>query len=358
LGNIFKFNHSFSLTKVTGISSLEFLWVFIDSALSLYEVVFEVFYDDGTSDIKTVPLNNELNFLYVIPSGFTQNNLGALQPGKRAFKYTVHIDVFGGTISEKQTYLLDYREFEFEKYFVFQSPIGFPDTMRLTGSFKRTFKFQRDIVQTAIISDKFDRALEIGQFDVSYVESQQEFLFRSGWLLDREEMERYKAFLSSKYILEVGDILEPELVTPEDDEPEYYVYFKQPYKKMYIVNDSIDFGEVEDGKWSIQFSMRYAFTDKNYDNVPQLPLRYYDSEVRFLMSKYVLSGLDDVIECLIDADYYEVVVNENPFIGNTFNVEGNNTYEVIIRAKNLRDCFIVSQYANTRISVTSMIHAI
>jgi hypothetical protein len=330
-------------SKVTNQNALEFLSLKIDNTLNSYEVLFTIYYDDATTDTYSYPLSNDQAYVYILPTGWAQNNLGAVQPSKRAYKYVVQVNVFGGPVTDEYTYVLDYRHFEYEKQFIFQHADGSPDTIRLHGSKKSSLKFVRDTIQLATDSDTFSQ--EVGNFHVVASEYNQEFVFRSGWLMSKAEVDQYKMFLSSLYILEVGEVIPPN-ITEELSE-----YWRQNYKKMIVVGDTVELTEEDAGLWSLQFNMRYAYTEKNYTDLPAIPELFYDSEVVVLVSLHDNTGAAESITVSCVAEYFTIEVNGEKDVTSPIAVSAHEVKQITVKAKDLQNLLFTSSNINADISV-------
>lgn len=335
--------------KRSSLSSLEWLVCNIVEDL-IHNLIFTVFYEDGTSSTKSLTLFYNFDVPVAIPTGFSQNFLANLAPHKTPTHYTVTIGVSGLFQSDPFTYFLDNRYFSYWKQFVFQNAFGVPDSITLHGAAKTNSKFKRTNYQLAL-DDSVTQAT--GTWHTSSSSYYDEITYRSGWLLSKQELDRWKEFLSSQYIGLVPDDLSLCEFTDEGYPTNIPM---QPYTKMLVVSDSIEIIEESDFLFSLQFALRPAFENSNNMGLKLTPPLYYDSEIEFIISKQ--DPLDiNVGEVIIfvstDIDgYFSILVNGEDIGGNgsIFIVE-NKVYHIVIKAYRLNEVSLAGLFTEMVISI-------
>lgn len=337
--------------KVTTLKSLEFLTSNLPGSEGRWRVQFEVHYSDNATAISFYDLYIPFDTTLTIPTGWLQNHLEELEPSKTAFKYTVSLILFGTDLIEAYTYYIDHRVFPFWKQFVFQNSMGNPDTIFLHGAYKNNLKLKRESYQLAI-SDI--TSTTNGTWEVTASQAYDEFLFRSGWLLDKNELDRWKKFLSSLYIAMVPDTILRCDYTEELNATNIPV---QPYIKMSVASDSIDIREENDFLYSVQFVLRKAFEDKNYTEMPARTQLYFDSEICFNVSRTSLAGPAEEVGLLLqveDGGYTEVSINGEGYGGGTIDLFDNEVLHFVVKAYKLKRLQLQAVNGNSTISFSKI----
>lgn len=337
--------------KVTTQKSLEFLTCNLPGSEGRWRVQFEVFFSDNTSATTFYDLYIPFDVLMTVPTGWIQNHLYELEPSKTAFKYTVSLILFGTDLIEVYTYYIDHRVFPFWKQFVFQNAIGYPDTIYLHGASKNNLKMKRESYQLAI-SDKTNTVT--GTWEVTANQSYDEFLFRSGWLLNKKELDRWKKFLASLYIAMVPDKILPCEYTEAGNATNIPI---QPYIKMVVGSDSVDVTEENEFLYSMQFVLRKAFEDKNYIEIPASVELYYDTEICFSVSRTSLAGPMEDVDILIqveDGGYYEVTTNGENLGSSPVSIYNNEVLHFVVRAYKIKRLQLQASNGNGTISFSKI----
>lgn len=125
-------------TKVVSKACPEYLYKYVLAAHTDLQLRCTVYYTDGTTTtalVGTAVGTSLARNVYVFPAGWDTLNLGALQPAKTATKYTLHVSNNAlAVLSDTQTYLLDYTDYEVTNRLLFLGACGAMETVYLTGS--------------------------------------------------------------------------------------------------------------------------------------------------------------------------------------------------------------------------------
>ena len=336
--------------KVTTVKSLEWLMADIAGSEGRWRLEFEVFYDDNSSLTTSYDMYQPFDTFLLIPTGWIQNKLGELNAAKDAYKYTVCLYLVDGDTTEKFTYYLDHRSFPFWKQFVFQNAFGYADTFSIHGSSKSKLNFKRDTYQLAVLPET---NVTSGTWEIAAATNNEEFTFRTGWLLNKAEMERWKSILSSKWIGLVPDKLLP---------CDYVDGFEtniplQQFEKMMVLSDSVEFKEESDFLYSLQFSIRKAFENKNFMAIDKVTELYYDSEICFSISKTDFSAPDDIIDFLVQTEfdgYYTIFINGQQYSSGSETLWSDNVMSFVVKGYRIKRLQLQSNNDNATISFTKI----
>lgn len=336
--------------KVTTLKSLEWLMADIAGSEGRWRLEFEVFYQDNTSSISSYDMYQPFDTFLLIPTGWMQNKLGELNAAKDAYKYTVCLYLVDGDTTEKFTYFIDHRAFPFWKQFVFQNAFGYADTFSIHGSAKTKLNLKRDAYQLALSTET---SVTSGTWEVAASSNNEEYTFRTGWLLNKAEMERWKSILSSKWIGLVPDSLLPCEYT---DGYETNIPLQQ-FEKMMVLADSVEFKEESDFLYSLQFSIRKAFENKNFMAIDKVTELYYDSEICFSISKTDFSSPDDVIDFLVQTEfdgYYKIFINGQEYSSGSEALYSDTVLSFTVKGYRIKRLQLQSNNDNATISFTKI----
>lgn len=350
---LFELNYFFIVdthTKITTTQSLEFLLgSFEDLSPHIWDIFFTVFYTDGSTAVYSVPVElSASQETLIIPTGWEQNRLYLLATNKSAYKYTVHVQLDSLYISNSVTYILDHRIFPFWKQFIFQNQYSIPDTIYLHGGTKNIAKFKRDSYQLAM-DDK--TTISTGTWEVSTSQFFDEITYRSGWLLSAQELDRWRSFLSSPYIAFVPDTLLP--CEYYDGEIATNIPI-QNYERMIVVSDSVEIKEEGEFLFSIQFSLRQAFENKNFATLEKPVSLFYDTEFLATISKTNPLDSGDLIWIDVETQpegYFAIFINGEHVAPGTYPIYNDNLMHVVIKAYRIKKVFLSSQSGYSTLSI-------
>lgn len=315
--------------KVLDAQQPEWLTIYLPSTAGTeddWSILFTIYYTDGTNETKLVGITDQsvLDSIFTIPTGWTQNNLVAVDASKVASYYTAQVvdSAHADPYSEVMTYILDTRYFRQVRYFIVLNSLGGWDTVRTVGNNQLSSKYTRT---TNDIAETMQTRASDGTIQMSVNEEEQTWTMRSGWLMSRQDAEYYRELLLSTYVAEILTPLIPNSGS---------AIFKQIFRSLIVQPSSMSFYEDTDSKWSIEWKMNYAVREINYSQLAPASEPYFDStvEVTIISSTYI-----DSIQITSTADNIQYIVNgvitalSGGYLPLAINIENH----VIINAENL-----------------------
>jgi hypothetical protein len=245
------------------------------------ELSMTVTYTDLSSDVAysaVVPLP-EGSFL--APFGLVQGG-GAL-PGMAAGKVPYSMDITLGVILvglQTLTLYFDNRHAEYERYLVFVSDAGVPETMALLGRSDYESKFTR-ASGTRARTDTTDP--DTGTIYMMSNTEQHIITLRTGMLMTQGRVDYMRSLLLSEYVAEI----DMKLVSQMDPTMNY----ETPMRSIITITDSIKLYNEADGKWSLEWQAKYADDSSFFsENIQQLQV-YNDTIIEMTITVSDLSSV-------------------------------------------------------------------
>jgi hypothetical protein len=171
----------------------EYLYFMPDSFdLVDFRVKTKVVYSDGSTATFTLFTQAGIKRfeLYAIPAGHDQLGLGETQPGKQVRQWDIYVvDAYNNVLSETRRYVVDHRNYEQVRFFLYANSIGGYNTLAATGRAKLSVDPQAQLLDrnrpldalsgdTTIVSKYSKRTLQLSTGHKSKAELQalQDFL--------------------------------------------------------------------------------------------------------------------------------------------------------------------------------------
>lgn len=135
--------------KVVRASNPEFLFKYKDTSATWVQLHYKLYYTDGTTADGLAGMQKTLsvstNYVFVFPAGFDILALGAVNAAKKCWKYELYMtNNANAVLSDVQTFVLDYNDYEEEAVFMFLGAAGAMETVWCHG-YKKT-----ELVNTSV----------------------------------------------------------------------------------------------------------------------------------------------------------------------------------------------------------------
>jgi hypothetical protein len=175
-------------------------------------------YTDGTSgSIPSVALPSASGTqVFVVPMGYDQLGIGAVNPAKTVRSYTVNIAV-GSPVVGDITLVFNLVDTcpPHMRYLIFRNELGGYDTLQLHGAMQKSGQHERQRGQYILPENYTLLSREAFDYDTS---SQDEYEAHTGYHLTKEEAEYYLRQLlqSENVLLHEGSTLTPVTVTTKE----------------------------------------------------------------------------------------------------------------------------------------------
>lgn len=299
-----------------------------------YQIVYKLFYSDGTTAFKTgsisIPFFSQI---VTFPVGYCQTDIAGLDSSKTIVYYEFYLEAESGRYTETFTYILDTRFERFKKYFLAKNSLGGWDTFLCIGASKFTGKYNRETIRTATLQEnRFDR----GCMQMVLNEEEQTILFRSGWMESPAELSFFRQLLLSTEVVE----LLPLVGTLGD------IAYQQNFRAMLMLQDSVDWYDENDSRWAVEFKMSYATKDISYsDYLTKVKEVYYDSFLEFTIQIGEFTSGDSIF-ISNESAAIEITVN-----GNVVNTSANTSFGFVLDAPKKTFHFIIKGQDLTKIII-------
>jgi hypothetical protein len=233
------------LEKIISPTQIEQLGFLFYGTITDYSIETLIYYTDGTTQAYRY-LNTQYSCskgdLALIPAGYTELAIAAVTPSKTVLKYDLWLqNQSNAIISEVRTYVLDYKERMFERFFLYRNSFGIYTTMRTIGEVSDGVKNEDSLAEHILSADYTQYTFETHRENVLSTDI---FTVSTGFFTSIEWKKVYRDFLRSSQVVEYRNSqVIPVIILTKDDE------FKEA-----------------DPLFSGKFQYRYAFTDEAYSN--------------------------------------------------------------------------------------------
>lgn len=243
-----------------------------------YSLQFKLYTADGEVVEYARYFFVKVSGVWLLPVGYSQFMLEGLHgaPTSEVMYWEVSVHRYStGISSETIRYIADKRYFNDERYFIYRNSLGGIDSLRCVGVNEFSTKYTRDLGKKVLSST--DRAYS-GSIEMIYVEREELWLMRTGYLLSQQEVERLQEMFTSTWIAEV----------PVPMAPATYLGLgtgliettRQLYRSVILVQDSVNMWEEGDGQWAVEWKMKYANNERGYAEL-NLQEVAYDTTMEF-----------------------------------------------------------------------------
>lgn len=330
-------------------------------------IIYTVYYSDGSDTQKTVTFtaNRKLS-AWCIPAGYINAKLEDISLGRTPVYYTVLVEEYVPAMSplpafsfksETRTYIIETGYEDHPRFFVVRNTYGGWDTFRAVGDGKFSANYVRNSALSALTEETRQ---DIGTLHATYSEEEQSWTMRTGWLMDKAELDTWRQLLLSKQIFEVGDLIADELRPgfPNNPAPK-----RQDFRALVVKTDSVDFYEESEGMWALEWEMSYAHKEIHYGNSEFSPVSEYftDSEIEMTCTLNGDKGLQP-LRITVNANYAEIWVNGVKVVSGLGSAVANITttakgvYKIVVKAYNLTHLY-GAQNDNNANAIITRIHS-
>lgn len=282
------------------------LSLFLDEAYVRYDVYVSVNWKSGGSTgIVNFAFTSKVAGTFIcIPCGFHQLDFATTYPGEIPLTMDILVQKNGDDYSNQVSFVFDYRNAEYSRYFVLQNSAGALDTLRCRGVNSFETKYNRvkvDKTRTASTNPS------VGTIEMVVNEEEQIWTMRTGWLLSKEELLYMRELLLSEYVAEV-------LVDKVEDRNNC-----TPLKSVALIADSIKQFDENDGYWALEWKMQYAdkasvVSEEAFDKP------YFNSKIVIDFHNVTLGSGTKYMNFTINAvGAYKIFINGKELSGTTYN---------------------------------------
>lgn len=316
-----------------------------------HTVSFRIFYSDSTNSSTSYTVDVlKVAGAYVLPTGWGQCSLGSVQPLKTAVYYEVKVTVGGSPITETFTYVMDRRQYQYKRYFIFQNSLGAIDTLRCVGVNKYTIKRK---AETGGQTWSSTTRMHQGTLETITDVHEEIWTMRTGWLLNKAEKEFLTDFLHSKYIAEVTLPLLSTFTSRYGGGTGYYV---QPMRKCLLEQDTIEMWEENEGSFGLEWKMKWAHDEISWSNLTRRKEEWFDSCVEFVVKVNGLNTAPNRIIITPTASNFEVLLNgaDEDWSSGHYNVAATGIYHFVVNAAECSSLVITAAGIDADITITKI----
>ena len=216
-------NHAMPLTRRPAAKRVtkaqnEFIYLLSIVGSAGISISVAVFFTDGTTGTISAyaPPTSSGTQVYVVPCGYTQLGIGAVNPSKTVRSYTVNFALGSPPVGD---ITLDFTVMDtcppHMRYLIFRNELGGYDTIQLHGAMQKSGAHERQRGQYILPDNYTSLNREAFDYDTS---SQDEYEAHTGYHLTKEEAEYYLRQLlqSENVLLHEGSTLTPVTLATKD----------------------------------------------------------------------------------------------------------------------------------------------
>jgi hypothetical protein len=284
-------------------------WLSVILPGNSYKKRFVIYFTDGSNTTKltdvempgsTITGEGAEEEMMHFATGCDQNQLATEDPGKtiKYWEFTL-LSAASAVLTETFTYIIDTRYRRHNRYFLFFNSLGAIDTLRCTGLREFSQRISRATTENVLTSGSRSRDAAI---EMVYNEREEQYVFRTGWLGTKEEIDYLSELLQSELVAEAvvpfqprtGGVLNTTLMHLD---------------KLVVTADKVRMREDDQFGYALEWAAVPAWRESVWSNQARTDEGYYDGVAEFIVNVTAVTGTPtlDIVES--DSDLFSIEHN-------------------------------------------------